>query len=96
MSDVAQPFFVGTTCGKIALDDICGRRNRVIALRRSRMPLFDSFCADIRIIHDVRNGLHVDMNLPLAKLSMNAWRSIHAAGSFVLAAQFCRKRISSQ
>ena len=67
----------------------------MISLRRSQMPLL-TVLADIPIIHDVRNGLHVDMNLPLAKLSMNAWRSIHAAGSFVLAAQFCRKRISSQ
>lgn len=56
----------------------------MITLRRSRMPLFDSFCADIRIIHDVRDGLHIDMNLPLAKLSMNSRRSIHAANSLVL------------
>ena len=57
---------------------------------------FDRFCEDIRIIHDVRNGLHVDMNLTLAKLSMNARRSIHAVASLVLAAHFCRKRTSSQ
>jgi hypothetical protein len=42
VSDVAQPFFVGTTRDEIALDDICDRRNRVSTLRRLRMLLFDS------------------------------------------------------
>ena len=30
VSDVAQPFFVGTTRGKIALDDICGRSRELL------------------------------------------------------------------
>ena len=54
------------------------------ALCRLRMPLFDSFYADIRIIHDVRNRLHIDMDLSIAKLSMNTRISIHAATSLVL------------